>query len=233
MKGPPDQNAETPLWSREQKFQIAEAYKTARTNLMFSLRKDGCKCVAVSSPAPGEGRTTTAVHLAVSLARTDSKVLLIDADLRQPAVHRFFQFGRSPGLTDCLGRTENLKDTLRVTESPNLSVICAGAEVLNPSELLAGEGTASLLTWLKARYDYIVLDTPPLNLVADALPLIRLCDGAVLVVRQGVSAYPELNKAIQSLEMADAKILGLILNAVPPKSKKEDRHGAREYGSGK
>lgn len=213
-------------------FQITESFKAIRTNIMFSFLTDGCRKVVVSSSLAGEGKTTTAVHTAISLAQMETRVLLIDADLRKSKVNQFFHLKNTPGLTNYFGNMTQLQDILRPTEYPNLSVICSGVAVPNPSELLASEKMAALLKELETRFDYIVIDTPPLNVVADALPLIKLCDGVVLVVRQGTSTYPELNKTIKNLEMVDARILGIILNGMVPKSKGGSRYGYGKYGYG-
>jgi capsular exopolysaccharide synthesis family protein len=194
------------------KFRVTEAYKVVRTNIAFSLLKEGCKKVVISSSLSGEGKTTTAVNIAVSLAQMDVKVLLLDADLRNPQVNLFFNLGNTPGLTDYLGNMSEISEIIHTTQYNNLSVICAGIAVPNPSELLASSRMADLLKMMENRFDYIVMDTPPLNVVVDALPLIKLSDGVILVVREGSCTYPELNRTIKGLEMVDAKILGFILN---------------------
>lgn len=214
------------------RFQITESFKAIRTNIMFSLLTDGCKKVVVSSSLAGEGKTTTAVNTAISLAEMETRVLLIDADLRKPKVHQFFHLKNTPGLTNYFGGLTPLEDVLQKTDYKNLSVICSGIEVPNPSELLASEKMTGLINKLETQFDYIVIDTPPINIVADAIPLIKLCNGVILVVRQGSSTYPELNKTIKSLEIIDAKILGVILNGIDTKSKGGYRYGYQKYGYG-
>lgn len=212
-------------------FQVTESYKVARTNVVFSLLKEGCKRAVISSSLSEEGKTMTAVHLAVSLAQTDARVLLIDADLRKPKISQYFGFRNAPGLTNYLGHLTGLESVLHKTDYNNLSVICAGVTVPNPSELLASEKMTAFLDEMGGQFDYIVIDTPPLNVVADALPLIKQSDGVILVVRSGVSTYPELNKTVKSLEMVDARILGIILNAVEPKGKSRLAYGYKKYGA--
>jgi capsular exopolysaccharide synthesis family protein len=214
------------------KFQITESFKAIRTNIMFSLLTDGCKKIVVSSSLAGEGKTTTAVHTAISLAEMETRVLLIDADLRKPKVHQFFHLKNTPGLTNYFGNMTPLENILQRTDYKNLSVICSGVSVPNPSELLASEKMAELLRELETRFDYIVIDTPPLNVVVDAVPLIKLCNGVILVVRQGSSTYPELNKTVKNLEMINAKILGIILNGMAAKPKGGYRYGYQKYGYG-
>lgn len=237
MKKRRNQNRKRALTAKSQmndqlRFQITESFKAIRTNIMFSLLTDGCKKVVVSSSLAGEGKTTTAVHTAISLAQMDTRVLLIDADLRKPKVNQFFHLKNTPGLTNYFGNLTQLKDIQQPTDYKNLTVICSGVAVPNPSELLASEKMAELLKELETSYDYIVVDSPPVNVVVDAIPLIKLCNGVILVVRQGSSTYPELNKTIKNLEMIDAKILGIILNGMTAKSKGGYRYGYQKNGYG-
>ncbi len=212
------------------KFKITESYKVVRTNIAFSLLKEGCKKIVVSSSLSGEGKTTTSVNVAISLAQMDVKVLLIDADLRKPKVNHFFNLSNTPGLTNYLGNMSDISKMIHTTKHDNLSVICAGITVPNPSELLASDRMVNFLKEMEARFDYIVIDTPPLNVVVDALPLIKLSDGVILVVREGSSTYPELNRTIKGLEMVDAKILGFILNGSKVEQKGSYRYRYEKYG---
>lgn len=215
----------------ERKFEITEAYKLIRTNIMFSLLKDGCKTIVISSSQSREGKTTTAINVAVSLAQTDAKVLLIDADLRKPRVGQFFNYKEAPGLTNYLGKLVSLPEVLHQTEFSNLSVLCSGVNVPNPSELLASEKMASFLTEMESGYDYIVIDTPPLNVVVDALPLIKLSDGVILVVRERYSTFPQLNQSIRNVELIGGKILGIVLNDSKSRGKGLDQYEKYGYGT--
>lgn len=215
----------------EQMFEIAEAYKLIRTNIMFSILKDGCKKIVLSSSQSREGKTTTAINVAVSLSQTDAKVLLIDADLRKPRVSQFFDFKDSPGLTNYLGKLVSLPEALHQTAFGSLSVLCSGVNVPNPSELLASEEMTSFLTEMESCYDYIVIDTPPLNVVADALPLIKQSDGVILVVRERYSTFPQLNQSIRNIELIGGKILGLVLNDSKSKGKGLEQYKKYGYGS--
>lgn len=194
------------------RFKVTEAYKAARTNIAFSLLKQGCKEIVISSSLFGEGKTTTAVNVAISLAQMNVKVLLVDTDLRKPQINLFFNLSNTPGLTDYLGNMSEISEIIHTSQYENLSVLCAGIAVPNPSELLASSRMAYFLKEMEKHFDYIVMDTPPLNVVVDAVPLIKLSDGVILVVREGSSTYPELNRTIRELEMVGAKILGFILN---------------------
>ncbi len=196
------------------KFKITEAYKTIRTNIAFSVIKKGCRKIIISSSCPSEGKSTMSVNIAVSMAQTEAKVLLIDADLRRPKVHRFLSINNAPGLTNYLSSMNSLDDVVRETPYPNLKVITAGSLAPNPSEMLSSEQFKELLTEMEKQFDYIIIDSTPLNVVADALPLIKLCDGVILVVREKVSTYTELETTIKKLNLIDAKILGFIYNGM-------------------
>lgn len=210
------------------KFKITEAYKVVRTNILFSLLKEGCKKIVISSSLAGEGKTTSAVHVAISLAQMNKKVLLIDADLRKPTLNQFFSLKNSLGLTNHLGHMAEVKDIINETAFQNLSVICAGLTVPNPSELLASSEMSFFLKDIESQYDYIIIDTPPLNVVIDALPLIDYSDGVILIVKAGASTFPALNKTIKSLEIINGKILGIIMNTV--ETKKKEGYGYSNYG---
>lgn len=202
-------------------FQIKEAYKTARTNLVFSVIKEGCKKIVVTSSLKSEGKTTTAVNLAIALAQqVDTKVLIIDCDLRKPKVDRFFNLSAAPGLTNVLGKIHTVDEAVHHTKMENLDILCAGVIPPNPSELLSSESMKQLLASFSDEYDYIILDTPPVNVVVDALPLITESDGVLIVVREGTSTYPELHKTVEAIKRVDAKILGLIINGVDTKNGK-------------
>lgn len=202
------------------KFRVEEAYKSIRTNIMFSVMKKGCKKIVVSSSSPNEGKTTTTINLAITFAQAEQKVLLIDCDLRKPKVHHYFSIPNSPGLTNYLGSTVSssrkdridLFDVIHKTEVDNLYVMCSGSIPPNPAELLGSELMADLIDDISSNFDYIIIDTSPVNVVSDALPLIKESDGVVLVVRSNQTTHPDIQKAISSLEFIDAKILGFIVN---------------------
>ncbi|MGN0533521.1 MAG: CpsD/CapB family tyrosine-protein kinase [Eubacterium sp.] len=216
------------------KFRIEESYKSIRANIMFSVMKKGCKRIIVTSSAPNEGKTTTTVNLAVTISQADQRVLLIDGDLRRPKIHHYFSVPNSPGLTNHLGNIISGKDAadyfgvVRPTEYENLSILCSGSIPPNPAELLGSEIMSEFLDKASRDFDYIIIDTPPINVVSDALPLIRESDGVVLVVRSNQSTHPELQKALSSLEFIDAKILGFVVNFVESKANKYYSKGS--YG---
>ncbi len=212
--------------SSDLKFRIEEAYKSIRANIMFSVVKKGCKIIVVSSSLPNEGKTTTTVNLAASISQADQRVLLIDGDLRKPKIHQYFSIPSAPGLTDYLSDVASSRHKMDIfgiihpTRYENLSVIACGTIPPNPAELLGSDFMRDFLNGISKDFDYIIIDTPPLNVVSDALSLIRESDGIVLVVRDNQTTHPELQKALSSLEFIDAKILGFVVNFVESKAGK-------------
>lgn len=228
------------------KFRIEESYKTLRTNIMLSIIKSGCKTIVVSSSNTNEGKTTTSINLAISLAQADQRVLIIDGDLRKPKIHHYFSISNAPGLTNFLSEAANNKDAdksllskiIHPTEIDNLSVLTSGLITPNPAEILGSELMSDFLKELHKYFDYIIIDTPPINLVSDALPIVRQSDGIIVVVKSKQSTHPELKKTIDALNFIDAKILGFVVNFSEEKgSSYSKRHNKSknytyEYGYG-
>ena len=216
------------------KFRVEEAYKSIRTNIMLSVMKKGCKIIVVSSSMANEGKTTTTTNLAISISQADQRVLLIDGDLRKPKVHHYFSIPNAPGLTNYLGAAANSRSAQKVdlfsiihpTEYKNLSVIASGSIPPNPAEVLGSEMMSEFIKEVSQHFDYIIIDTPPINVVSDALPVIRESDGVVMVVRSNSSTHPELQKALDSLKFIDAKILGFVVNY---ESENRSKYGYYKY----
>lgn len=199
------------------RFQVTEAYKKARTNLVYSIIKKGSKKIIFTSPEKGEGKTTTAINVAIALSQQkNTKVVVIDCDLRRPATHTFFGFsGEEKGLANFLNEECTLEEAVSRTNNENLDLITFGAIPPNPSELLSSDSMAEMVEQLEKEYDYIIFDTPPVNMVVDVIPLLRLSDGTVLVVKHNSSTYPELQLAVDTLKRNQAKIAGIIVNGTP------------------
>ena len=196
-------------------FLIRESYKTARTNIDYSIIKKGCKKVVFTSSAEGEGKTLASVNLASALAQeVDTKVILVETDLRRPHVHLALGLAPSPGITNCLNGECELEDIIKPTHLANLSAICYGAIPPNPSELLASDSMSDVIRQLEKEYDYIIFDAPPVAVVIDAVPIIKHSDGVVLVVRNNSTTYPHLNKTIDIINRSGGKAIGVIVNRV-------------------
>ena len=213
-------------------FQIRESYKTARTNIAYSIIKKGCKKVAFTSSAKGEGKTVTAMNVASALAQQmNTRVLVIECDLRRPQVHSALKLAPSPGLTNYLNNECTAEDIIKPTKLETLNAVCYGAIPPNPSELLSSEMMADFVKMVENDYDYIIFDTPPIGVVIDAVPLIKSSDGVVIVVKHDSTTYPELNKTLDSIKRSGGKTLGVIVNKVrPSESKKYKRGSGSSYG---
>jgi polysaccharide biosynthesis transport protein len=195
-------------------FSVVEAYKTLRTNLMFAAQNPGCKRIIITSATPFEGKSTNCCNLGITLAQTNSNVLIIDCDLRKPTMNRYFKVKGIPGLSEALAGMHAVNEVIQKTGYDKLKVICGGTIPPNPAELLGSIAMEELLYNLSLHFDYILLDTPPINVVTDALALTTITDGVVLVARQGQTTHPDFGRALASLKFANAKVLGTILNGV-------------------
>jgi capsular exopolysaccharide synthesis family protein len=194
-----------------------EAYRSLRTNIAV-LRNRGAQVILVTSPSKGDGKTRTATNLALSLARQGSRVVLVDADLRRGSVSEVFLVPALPGLSELLRGDAEFDESLRtvqVRENVHLDIIGAGKLVPDAAELLQQHPFQELMQLLRATYDMVVIDSPPLNLVTDAAIVSPLCDGALLVARAGATTPEALAHAIEQLQLAGApEILGTVLTDI-------------------
>ena len=214
-------------------FQIRESYKTARTNIAYSIIKKGCKKIAFTSSSKGEGKTVTAMNVASALAQqVDTKVLVIECDLRRPHVHSALKLAPTPGLTNYLNDECTVDEIIQSTKLSNMHAVCYGAVPPNPSELLASEAMSDFVKMVEKDYDYIIFDTPPIGVVIDAVPIIKASDGVVVVVKNNSTTYPQLNKTLETLERSGGKTLGIIINKVKPSETKKYKKGYGGYSYG-
>ena len=194
-------------------FFAAEAYKLLRTNIMFTLPDEGkCRVIGVSSATRGEGKSTTSVNLSYVIAEMGKKVLLIDGDLRLPSVAKKLGISSEPGLSDALMTAEPDFSGIVKTKKENWDILPAGSIPPNPSELLGSAQMSAFIQRLAQNYDFIIVDLPPVTVVADALALSPVLQGVVLVVRNNYSKRRELHLALKSLELAGSKVLGIVVN---------------------
>ncbi|MBP8641128.1 MAG: CpsD/CapB family tyrosine-protein kinase [Oscillospiraceae bacterium] len=199
-------------------FSIIEEYKTLRTNIMFSIPSEGCKVVGMTSAQSMDGKSINCLNLAITVAQTGARVLLIDGDLRLPKVARLLDMEAIPGISNVLVGLSTLKEAVKPTPFSGLHVLLSGDIPPNPSELLGSESMGKLLEELKTRYDYIFIDLPPVNIVSDAMAMSKFLSGEIIVVRSGLSDRENVARAIGQLEFVDANVLGIILNGVPVKT---------------
>ncbi len=209
-------NASTVL-SDKTSFTIREAYKIARTNIIFALAgHKGGKKVIFTSSEPGEGKSTTSLNLAITFAQTGAKVMLMDGDLRKPRLHRYMGVDRKNGLSDLLVGLIDISTAIHHSDEYGLDFIPVGQIPPNPVELLSSAAMEGLINYLSERYDYIFIDTPPVTTVADAASMAKFVDGYIIVIRHNYTIHELLEKTRENLEFAEAKILGYIMNDVKP-----------------
>jgi capsular exopolysaccharide synthesis family protein len=204
---------------------LADAYRTLRTNILFSTIDRQPRTIAITSAIPREGKSRTAANLAIALAAAGHPTVLIDCDFRHPAQHRLFGRVCNVGLADLILRQATDAEAVSpVTEVPNLWILCSGPTPPNPSELLGSARMRDLLLKLANEFAHVVIDTPPVNLVADALVVASYTDTTLVVVEYGRSRYPAVRNACEALQRVGARVLGGVLNNVP------SREGYGYYG---
>jgi polysaccharide biosynthesis transport protein len=195
--------------------QMAESYRALRTSLLLSNLGAPPKVIVVTSARPQEGKTTTSINTAIVLAQKGVKVLLVDADLRRPSVHKTLGMGPRSGLSNVLTGTATAEQTITTSPIlPNLFIMPAGTPPPNPAELLASSNMRDLLAELRGMYDHIVIDTPPTLSVTDAVVLSPRADATILVIRSGQTTKQALRRARDILMQVNAHVAGVLLNAV-------------------
>jgi len=212
-------------------FYMQEAYKTLRTNVNFALAEvEGSKIIMVTSALQSEGKSITALNLAISLAQTDKKILLMDCDLRRPRLTRLTNVSSPVGLSNLFMDMNFIEVAIVNHEEYGIDLILAGDIPPNPAELLSSSRMQKLMTALRQRYDYIILDTPPVDLVVDAALLAPQSDGVLFVVRAGQSERGAVIHAMDQLEYVKANVIGFVFNGVTSEtSKGYGKYRYRQY----
>ncbi|MEE3851345.1 polysaccharide biosynthesis tyrosine autokinase [Gordonia sp. LSe1-13] len=211
--------SEPPLVDDLAEFEVggsvaAESYRRLRTNLAFVRVDNPVRSIAVSSPNAAEGKTTTAVNLAAALAESGSSVVLVDADLRRPTVAGRLGVNPEIGLTNILRGDADVADVIQATRRPGLHVLASGPRPPNPTELLGTGRARAAFAQLADRFEYVIVDTPPLLPVIDANVVAQYLDGTLLVLRAGRSRRPDLIEAADRLRLGNVELLGSVLNCV-------------------
>lgn len=207
-------------------FVVKEAYSSIRTNLLFFQQGEECPVFIITSPTANNGKSINSINMAVSFAQMGKKTLLIDADMRNPTIHRLFSIPVKNGLSEILaGLTDNI--TVSKTDIENLSVLTAGKIPPNPAELLASSRTDKLLSFVKQHYDCVFIDTPPVNLVTDPTSFATKSTGYIMIIKAGVTDTQNTRKAVESLTSLGANIVGFVLNDTV------ESNGMKYYSYGK
>ena len=210
-------------------FAVIEAYKSIRTNLIFLLAQNGGgNVIALTSCNASEGKSTSSVNLAIAFSQLEDRVLIIDADMRRSSLHKKLKVENEAGLSNVLAGLANFDD-VKVNINDKLDLLTSGQVPPNPSELLGSRRFETLIKELKTKYSYIIIDTPPINIVSDALVIAPNTDGLVLVIRDGFTPNYSIRRAIANTEFSNIKILGAIMNGANPKSSKKYMYRRYDY----
>ncbi|MGN0587010.1 MAG: polysaccharide biosynthesis tyrosine autokinase [Oscillospiraceae bacterium] len=191
-------------------FAITEAYNTARTNIMFSVAPSKFKIVAVTSCNPSEGKSTTCRNLAIAFANAGHSVLLVECDLRKPTMAKAFNLKQGNGLSTILGGFCSVKEAVNANVIENLDIICAGDIPPNPSELLGSPAMKTFLEASAGQYDFVFLDTPPVNVVTDSQLMNDIVAGMIFVIKESSTTHPDIQEAAGKIDLANGKILGFV-----------------------
>lgn len=200
------------------KSAVAEAYRTLRTNLGFASLDEPCRSILITSAGPGDGKSTTASNLAVVLAQAGNQVILVDCDLRKPIQHKVFGVENGRGLANCLLQNLPPEEVAHKGLVENLTVLTSGPIPPNPAEILSSDKVRSLWNSLLERYDYLIVDSPPVLAVTDTLLLAGQVQGVLLVVEAGTTRTDIAREAKEQLVRANARLLGVVLNKVKMQS---------------
>ena len=200
-------------------FNYVESFKSLRTNLNFIAATEKLNTFILTSAIPGEGKSNTAINLAITLAEDSKSVVVVDCDLRKPSLNRYLKLGRNfKGVTDILTGNATVEDALIQFEDLGIHVLTAGAVPPNPSEMLSAEPMQKLVEDLKGAFDYVILDTPPVSVVTDAAILGRYADGALLCVRSDFAPKETVQLAKERLTAVGVRILGVVLTGFDAKN---------------
>jgi len=201
------------------KSPVSESYRSLRTNISYASADKKIKSLLVSSPQPGEGKSTTTANLAIAFAQLRKRTLLIDADLRKPVQHNVFEQSRGPGLSEYLvGEIEDINSIIHPTKIDNLFIVTAGGLPPNPSELLGSERMGKLVDDLEKGWDMVLFDSPPIVAVTDASTISGEIDAIAMVVKAGQTDKSAVDRALDTIKNVKAPLIGVILNGASPET---------------
>ncbi len=197
---------------------IMEAYRVLRTNIEFSSSIDKIQVLLITSSLQGEGKSTTVANLARAFAYAGTKTLVLDLDLRRPVQHKFYSLDNTVGVSEIIVGKATCEEAIQTTDTENLHILTSGYRPPNPAELLASPALSELVATLRKSYDMIIMDTPPVNLLADAAILTKEADASILVVSAGNAELDDVKVSLETLRRSGTKLLGTVLNNVTRQS---------------
>lgn len=208
-------------------FSVSEAYKTIRTNLISALKKQNSNIAVISSPNASEGKSTTSINIAISLSQINKKVLLVDSDVHRPSIHNKLKVKNEDGLMNVINGISSLSEAVKHYNS-KLDILTTGPIPQNATEIFSHPDFDKLLEEIKEEYDYIIFDTPPVNLLSDSLVIAEKIGNIVLVIRSGVTTHETLRRAVASAKQLDINVIGVILNG---SDYSKNKYQKKYYGS--
>ncbi len=210
-------NRNESIVSEQSPFAVSEAYRTLRTNIIFSLPAETegqCRVILFTSAVPREGKSITCTNVAITFAMTGQRVVVVDADLRKPRISECLGIETQEGLSECLVGLKELDEVIQSSKNYGIDFIPSGNIPPNPSELLGFPSMKKLIEKLRERYDYVFIDMPPVTVVTDVSVVSKYTDGVVLVAREKYTKHDMIEAAIGALQFAKARIIGMIINDV-------------------
>ncbi len=195
-------------------FLIHESYNRLRSNIIFSLPNSKCKIIGVTSSDPGEGKSISAMNIAISFAEINKKVILLDLDMRKPKVHRLLGVKASPGMSNILVGACEPSYPIRKVENRNIDIITSGDIPPNSTQLLDSARLKETFDYLSDHYDYVIIDTPPMNSVIDASIIAKVSTGFIFVIKQNYASKERISQAVEQINFAGGKVIGFLFNDV-------------------
>jgi len=214
----------------EPRSAIAECSRSIRTNLLFMSPDKPLRSILITSSRPKDGKTTTAVSLATAMAHGGNRVLIIDADMRRPTIHQVFKLPNDLGLSSLIVGAGKLDEAIKSTEIPGLSAIVCGPIPPNPTELLHTKTFESLVRTLEQKFDRVILDSPPVGIVADSAVISTQVDGTLLVMKARQTSRDQAKRALAALLRVNARIFGAVLNDLDIESRDHGYYYYQQYG---
>lgn len=214
--------------SHEVPFAVSEAYKTLRTNLKYIMSQSHSKSIIISSSVQGEGKSTTTINIAIAFSQLGDRVLIIDGDMRLPTIHKKMKLQNVNGLSTVLAGFETFDNVINHFND-HLDVLTAGPIPPNPAELISSDNMKALIKSCESKYEYIIIDTPPISVVTDAVALVPDTAGIMLVARCGSITHDRFQKTVAQLDLAKARLLGVVLNGSKRHDNSAYNHSKTNY----